>query len=221
MVFAADEAPEDGSPYVLFKLGSDDSVSLFQEDDLIDKMDWEDGKALIGYSYGRYGDGSENTQTRSPTPGYENQTAERGDLVINEIMAKDSDDGHDWFELYNAGISVVDLAEYAIVDDGDDQEPASLPELSLAPGDFAVIYATGSETYELLRGRAEAAGDEKDQPEQQLQRPLLYARTNRLRYDARFRYPGPQALLSQPVYQWISAWPLHTRGTGRQRILGN
>lgn len=149
VVFATDEAPADGSPYVPFKLGSDDSVSLFHEDDLIDKLDWEDGDALMGYSYGRYGDGSENTQTLSPTPGLENVTAERGALVINEIMAKDSDDGYDWFELYNAGSTTVDLADYTIVDDGDDQQPASLPDLSLSPGEFLVIYATGSETDEV------------------------------------------------------------------------
>ena len=143
------EAPEDGSAYVPFKLGSDDSVSLFQEDDLIDKLDWADGEALIGYSYGRYPDGSENTQTLSPTPGYENETAERGDLVINEIMAKDSDGGFDWFELYNAGDTVVNLADYPIVDDGEDQEPAALPDVSLSPGDFMVIYATGEETDEV------------------------------------------------------------------------
>jgi spore coat protein CotH len=146
VVLATEEAPEDGSAYVAFKLGSDDSVSLFLEDDLIDKLDWSDGEALIGYSYGRYLDGSENTQTLSPTSGYENEVAERGDLVINEIMAKDSDDGLDWFELYNAGDTVVNLADYFVVDDGEDQEPAALPDISLSPGDFVVIYATSEET---------------------------------------------------------------------------
>ena len=112
IVLATDEAPEDGSAYVPFKLGSDDCVSLFAGDDLIDKLDWEDGDALIGYSYGCVPDGSENAQTLSPTPGYENATAERGQLVINEIMAKDSDGGFDWFELYNAGDTVVTLGNY-------------------------------------------------------------------------------------------------------------
>jgi spore coat protein CotH len=150
VVLATDEAPEDGSAYVPFKLGSDDSVSLFQEDDLIDQLDWDDGQALIGYSYGRYTDGSENSQTLSPTPGYENVIAERGPLVINEIMAKDSDGGLDWFELYNAGDTVVYLADYLIVDDGEDQKPAALPDVSLSPGDFLVAYASGTETEEVL-----------------------------------------------------------------------
>jgi spore coat protein CotH len=150
VVLATEEAPQDGSAYVPFKLGSEDSVSLFQKDDLIDKLDWEDGEALIGYSYGRYWDGSENTQTLSPTPGYENEVAERGDLVINEIMAKGSDGALDWFELYNAGDKTVNLADYSIVDDGDDQEPAALPDHSLDPGAFVVIYATGEETDKVL-----------------------------------------------------------------------
>jgi spore coat protein CotH len=148
VVLATDEAPEDGSDYVPFKLGSDDSVSLFQGDDLIDKLDWEDGEALIGYSYGRYTDGSENTQTLSPTKGVVNETAQRGNLVINEIVAKDSDGGPDWFELYNAGDTVVNLSDYLIVDDGEDQEPAALPGFSLSPGDFVVIDATGEDTDE-------------------------------------------------------------------------
>jgi len=150
VVLATNEAPEDGSDYVPFKLGSSDSVSLFQEDDLIDKLEWDDGDALIGYSYGRYQDGSENVQTLTPTPGYENAPAKRGQLVINEIMAKDSDGGFDWFELYNTGDTAVALGDYQITDDGEDQEPVALPDISLSSGDFLVIYATGEETDEVL-----------------------------------------------------------------------
>ncbi len=146
VVLASDEAPEDGSDYVPFKLGSDDCVSLFLEDDLIDELDWDDGDVLIGYSYGNYPDGSGEPQTLSPTQGYENEIAERGPLTVNEIMAKDSDGGFDWFELYNAGDTVVFLGDYQIVDDGEDQEPEDLPDVSLSPGEFLVIYATGEET---------------------------------------------------------------------------
>ena len=146
VVLATEEAPEDGSAYVPFKLGSDDCVSLFQGEDLIDKLDWSDGQALIGYSYGRSPDGSENTQTLSPTNGAANKTAERSSLVINEIIAKDSAGGFDWFELYNAGDTAVALGNYQVTDDGQDQEPVALPGVSLAPGDFIVIYATGEAT---------------------------------------------------------------------------
>ena len=148
-VLATDDAPDDGSAYVPFKLGSDDCVSLFKEDDLIDTLDWEEGQALMGYSYGRYPDGSENAQTLSPTPGYENEVASRGQLVINEIVAKDSEDGFDWFELYNTGDTAVELGNYQVIDDGEDQEAESLPDISLASGEFIVIYATGEDTDEV------------------------------------------------------------------------
>ncbi len=150
VIQATDDPPEDGSDYVPIKLGSDDCVKLFQGNDLIDKLDWDDGDALIGYSYGCYPDGSKNTQTLSPTPGYENTPATRGQLVINEIMCKDSDGGFDWFELYNAGNTVVNPGDYLIVDDDKDQEPAALPDVALAPGTFLVVYATGEDTDQTL-----------------------------------------------------------------------
>ncbi|WP_168161221.1 CotH kinase family protein [Desulfatibacillum aliphaticivorans] len=148
VIAAADDAPEDGSDYVPFKLGSNDCVSLFKGDDLIDQLEWDDGDALIGYSYGRYADGSEKVQTLSPTPGYENEMTERGPLVINEIMAKDPDGGFDWFELFNAGDADLNLGQYLVVDDGDGQEPQVLPSLVLTPGAFLVVYAAGEETDE-------------------------------------------------------------------------
>jgi len=143
VVSATADPPEDGSAYVPIKLGSDDCVSLFDGDTLIDKLDWNDGDALIGYSYGCYSDGSKNTQTLSPTPGYENVPATRDKLVINEIMVKDSAGGFDWFELYNADDTVVNPGDYLIVDDDKDREPAVLPDVALAPGTFLVVYATG------------------------------------------------------------------------------
>ena len=88
VVRATDEAPEDGSAYVPFKLGSDDCVSLFKGDDLIDRLDWEDGDALIGYSYGCFPDGSENTQTLSPTSGYPNETADNESIFSWKIRLK-------------------------------------------------------------------------------------------------------------------------------------
>jgi len=150
VVLATDEAPQDDSDYVPFKLGSDDCVSLFLDDALIDRLDWEDGDAAIGYSYGRWPDGAENAQTLSPTQGYTNEVAEHGQVMINEIVAKDSDAGFDWFELYNAGDAAVNLSAYQVTDDGEDHEPTALPDISLAPGEFIVIYASGDQTDAVL-----------------------------------------------------------------------
>ncbi len=73
VVLATDEAPNDDAVFVPFKLGADDCVKLFSGDALIDQLDWEDGDALAGYSYGRWPDGAENAQTLSPTQGYNNE----------------------------------------------------------------------------------------------------------------------------------------------------
>ncbi len=72
VIQATSDAPEDGSTYVPFKLGSDDSLTLYQNDEIIDVFDWEDGDAPEGYSYGRYPDGTGIPQTLSPTPGTTN-----------------------------------------------------------------------------------------------------------------------------------------------------
>jgi len=143
-----DECP-DGSSCVSFKLGSDDAVTLLKNGVQVDILDWAEGEADEGYSFGLLPDGTGMAQTLSPTKGAANETAQRGNLVINEIMAKDSAGGFDWFELYNAGDTAVALGSYQVTDDGDDQKPVALPEVSLSPGDFIVIYATGEDTDEV------------------------------------------------------------------------
>ncbi len=128
--------------YVTFKLGSSDSVSLYNGNELVDVIDWEKGEALAGFSYGRYSDGVGALQTLTPTSASSNVQASRGPLVINEIVNKDANDGDDWFELYNTGTDTINLADYTVVDDTDDLEAVALPDISLEPDAFAVIYAT-------------------------------------------------------------------------------
>ncbi|MEH6346282.1 MAG: CotH kinase family protein [Bermanella sp.] len=128
--------------YVAFKLGSSDSVSLYNGNELVDIIEWDKGEALTGFSYGRYNDGIGTLQTLSPTRASGNVQASRGPLVINEVVSKDVDDGDDWFELYNSGTQALNLSDYTVVDDTDDLEALALPDVSLEPGEFAVIYAT-------------------------------------------------------------------------------
>ncbi len=128
--------------YVAFKLGSSDSVSLYNGNELVDIVDWDKGEALTGFSYGRFSDGIGALQTLTPTSASSNVQASRGPLVINEIVSKDVDDGDDWFELYNSGTQALNLSDYTVVDDTDDLEAVSLPDVSLEPGEFAVIYAS-------------------------------------------------------------------------------
>ena len=137
-----DVSTQEDAFYVAFKLGSSDSVSLYNGNELVDIIDWDKGEALTGFSYGRYSDGVGTFQTLTPTNASSNVKASRGPLVINEIVSKDVNDGDDWFELFNSGTQAINLSDYTIVDDTDDLEAVTLPDVSLEPGAFVVIYAT-------------------------------------------------------------------------------
>ncbi|MEW6981812.1 CotH kinase family protein [Colwelliaceae bacterium 6471] len=139
-IYATTDVAEELSS-VSFKLGASDQVSLYRGDDLIDQLTWKKGLALISYSYGRFPDGSDATQILSPSPLATNQRALHGSLVINEIVANDINDGDDWFELYNNSNENISLGNYHVIDESDDIEPASLPNITLAPGEFVVILA--------------------------------------------------------------------------------
>lgn len=140
-VYATNDDIE-GEWSVAFKLGSSDTLSLFLADDLIDQLSWDKGEALIGFSYGRYPDGSDNTKTLTPTALAQNSLATRGPLLINELVASQDDDSTDWFELYNNGNEAILLSDYQIIDSSDDIDPITLPELTLQPGEYKVILAT-------------------------------------------------------------------------------
>jgi len=71
--------PESETLQVPFKLGAGDALFLHQEGALVDTLDWDDGDAPEGTSYGRLPDGTGNAQTLIPTPGAANE-AFSGDL---------------------------------------------------------------------------------------------------------------------------------------------
>ncbi len=68
-------------------------------------------------------------------------------LVINEIVAKDADTGYDWIELYVAGAESVYLGDYSVIDENEG-ETYPLPNVTLAAGEYYVVFAT-DETLEL------------------------------------------------------------------------
>ena len=144
-----DTSPDSGY-YVTFKLGSDDAVTLYEDGTAISVLDWEEGEAAEGFSYGLYTDGTGTAQTLTPTEGAANQTADTSTLVttliaedaplrINEVVAKDSG-GEDWIELYVTSSSDVYLADYTLSDDNNEQ--FALPDITLSPGEFYRIYAS-------------------------------------------------------------------------------
>ena len=130
---------------VAFKLGSSDEVCLFLGDDLVDKLEWNNGEALIGFSYGRFPDGSDGTQILTPSPLRQNVIASHGPLVINEVVASDVDGGDDWFELYNNSSVSIQLSDYQVIDGSDDIDPVTLPDVTLQPGEYIGIYATDTD----------------------------------------------------------------------------
>ena len=146
-----DTPPTEGY-YVTFKLGSDDAVTLFKDGVQVDELDWQEGDALEGSSYGLFIDGTGIAQTLSPTLGATNLEKstvtpvvrdsilnENTPLRINEIVAK-SNDGDDWIELYVTGANSVNLSDYTIADEN--SELLALPDKTLAPGEFYRIYTT-------------------------------------------------------------------------------
>lgn len=77
------------------------------------------------------------------------------ELRINEFLAsnisagglKDEDrDLSDWIELYNDGSNVVNLDGWSLTDDLNDPGRWIFPSISLAPGKFLVIFASGKDS---------------------------------------------------------------------------
>ena len=132
----------DDLPSVAFKLGASDTVSLYSNNVIIEQLSWNKGQALSGYSYGRYPDGSDATTVLTPTELSQNSKATHGPLVINEVVASAADDGSDWFELYNNSENTINLANYHVIDESDDIDPVTLPDIDLYAGQYITIYAT-------------------------------------------------------------------------------
>ncbi|MBN2372565.1 lamin tail domain-containing protein, partial [bacterium] len=63
----------DGSFFMPYGLNPSDSVTIYKGADIMDVLDWDDGDAPEGYSFGRLPDGASNCQTLIPTPGEPNQ----------------------------------------------------------------------------------------------------------------------------------------------------
>ncbi len=83
----------------------------------------------------------------------EERLALAADPVITEFMASNSStllDGNgvasDWIEIFNKGDSAVDLAGYSLTDDRLDLDKWSFPSVTLNPGAYLVVFASGNST---------------------------------------------------------------------------
>lgn len=77
------------------------------------------------------------------------QTIIAQNIVINEVLSantsniKDEDDSYqDWIELYNNGISTINLNGYGLSDDASLLYKWIFPNVSIAPGQYLLIWAS-------------------------------------------------------------------------------
>lgn len=75
-----------------------------------------------------------------------------GDVILNEFVAvnrtglRDEDgEPQDWIELYNRGSNTVNLLGWSLSDDPDDPLKWVFPAVTLAPGQYLVVFASGKD----------------------------------------------------------------------------
>lgn len=106
-------------------------------------------------SYARRNDGTYGYCT-SPTPGKQNDEngiktedqikaeIDASDVIVSEVLPKGSG-GESWVELYNRGTASADLGIFCLTDTKADAAKWHIPQSSLEPGKYAVIYMSGDE----------------------------------------------------------------------------
>jgi hypothetical protein len=146
-----------GEYHTSFRLGTNPSggVALTRlvagQAVVIDYLDYRN--VPVDRAYGLFPDGAQyqGTGFHFPTPGAANNNSfPLASVVINEWMADNSKtitnpiDGaySDWFELFNAGASTVDLSGYYLTDTLANPAKWQIPAgTTLAPGGFLVVWA--------------------------------------------------------------------------------
>jgi len=149
LILWMDGQPEQGSCHCPFVLEPEGSLILGDSQDrvvfdtvVLDQIpaDWADARMPNGYGIWE--------ETAQATPGASNPlTPLPPTVVINEFMASNStviadETGmfEDWVELTNVGIEPVDLGGMFLTDDLALSTRWSLPAVTLAPGDFLLIW---------------------------------------------------------------------------------
>lgn len=83
-----------------------------------------------------------------------------GQICINEASCRNAsqvfdEDGEskDWFELYNLSANSVDLGGWTISDNPAEPAKWTFPGISMDPGSFLVVFASGKNRYEIISGQ--------------------------------------------------------------------
>ena len=79
-------------------------------------------------------------------------------LVISEVCARnrgilvdDNGETADWIELYNGGLTAVDLSGYMLTDSAFSLGKYRLPAITLEPGQYLVVYASGKDRADIAQ----------------------------------------------------------------------
>ena len=87
------------------------------------------------------------------------------DIKINEIVASNStnyedNDTPDWIELYNYGTEVISLSGMTLSDDDNEPQKWTFGEVSLAPGQYLLVWASGKDKVTSFYNSVVKRGDE-------------------------------------------------------------
>lgn len=162
VVFAASKSSKTNGVYHTgFKLNAEKG-SIFlttPAGQTIDSVDYKD--QLTGISAGRDADG--NWAAMEPSPGFSNDEAgvaaflesrktDDDTIIITEVMSQnrttiaDSEGVYnDYIEIYNNGNASVNLAGYKLSDKTDNIAKWAFPDISIEPGQYLLVFATGLE----------------------------------------------------------------------------
>ena len=145
-----------GTLHASFKFNSKNGVAVLSNNkgQIIDILEYENltnGKALV-----RMGDTF--YESGVATPGFTSDTdsnvlhPNKEDLLINEIMnnntkyiAQNGGQYYDWIELKNNSTQPINLGDYYISSTDNDFKQFKLPNVTLDPGKFYVLIASGNE----------------------------------------------------------------------------
>jgi len=146
----ADEQPMQGDLHAPFRLDGDgEDVYLTDGAVIVDQVTFP--SLVSDVSWGRWPDGNGAWQLlNAATPGAENENPEQPEevvLLINEFLAvnnsgiqDETGSFEDWAELYNPGPDPVQTGGLFLTDDLTDTIKWSLPDTTLAVGNYLVIW---------------------------------------------------------------------------------
>ncbi len=162
VVFAASASSQtSGFYHTGFKLSSEKG-GVYLSDTMgtpVDSVEYED--QITGISVGRGADGQ--WMAMEPSPGFSNDEAgvaafmesRKTDdemIIITEVMSQNrttiadaNGEFNDYIEIYNEGSTTVNLDGYKLSDDIDNIGKWTFPEVSIDPGQYLLIFASGAE----------------------------------------------------------------------------